>query len=260
MKTVIILLAGLAALQSAKAEEWQKHWSVSGKPELHVSAGDASVVIQPGGNDSIDAVVTTRGWSIGDSGVRIIEHQNGNRVDLDVKLPQTHFSWGGNRSIRVEVRVPHELMADIHTGDGSIKLVDLAGSVRADTGDGSIEADRLDGALDAHTGDGSVHVSGRFDNLQLHTQDGSVDLSVLKGSHVNADWRVQTGDGSVRLRLPQELSANLELHTGDGHISMDLPLSVTSMKSEHGIQGKLNGGGALLLVRTGDGSISVSAI
>jgi DUF4097 and DUF4098 domain-containing protein YvlB len=113
--------------------------------------------------------------------------------------------------------------------------------------------------LDAHSGDGSVHVSGRFDSLQLHTQDGSVDLSVMKGSHVNADWRVQTGDGSVQLRLPQELSANLELHTGDGHISMDLPLTVTGMKSEHSIQGKLNGGGALVLVRTGDGSISVSA-
>jgi DUF4097 and DUF4098 domain-containing protein YvlB len=260
MRTALILLAGIAALQSAKAEEWQKRWNISGKPELHVSAGDAAVVVESGGgNDAIEATVTTRGWSIGESGVRIIEHQNGNRVDLDIKLPQTHFSWNGNRSIRVEVRVPRELVADIRTGDGSIKLRDLAGVIRADTGDGSIEAERLDGNLDAHSGDGSVRVSGRFDNLQLRTQDGSVDLSVLKGSRVNADWRVQTGDGSVRLRLPQELSANLELHTGDGHISMDLPLTVTSMKSEHGIQGKLNSGGALLLVRTGDGSISVSA-
>jgi DUF4097 and DUF4098 domain-containing protein YvlB len=259
MKTTLILLASLAAWQSANAEEWQKHWNVSGKPELHVSAGDASVIVEPGGNDSIDATVTTRGWSIGDSGVRITEHQNGNRVDLDIKLPQTHFSWGGNRSIRVEVHVPRALMAEIHTGDGSIQLHDLAGSIRADTGDGSIDAQQLDGALDAHTGDGSVHVSGRFDNLQLHTQDGSVQLTVMKGSRVNADWRVQTGDGSVQLRLPQELNANLELHTGDGHIHMDLPLTVTSVKSEHGVQGKLNGGGALLLVRTGDGSISISA-
>lgn len=259
MRTGIILLAGLAALHVAKAEEWQKHWNVSGKPELHVSAGDAAVIVEPGGNDAIDATVTTRGWSIGDSGVRITEHQNGNRVELDVRVPQTHFSWGGNRSIRVEVRVPHELMADIHTGDGSIKIRDLAGSVRADTGDGSIEVENLDGSLDAHSGDGRVHVSGRFDNLQLHTQDGSVELNVMKGSHVNADWRVQTGDGSVQVRIPQELSANLELHTGDGHISLDLPLTVTGIKSDHGIQGKLNGGGALFLVRTGDGSISVGA-
>jgi hypothetical protein len=260
MKTALLLITTIASIHLAKAEEWQKHWAVTGKPELHVSAGDASVVVEPGtSNDAIDATVTTRGWSIGASGVRITEHQNGNRIELDIKLPDTHFSWGGNRSIRVEVHVPRELTADIHTGDGSIKISDLTGSIRADTGDGSIQADHLDGALDAHSGDGSVHVSGRFDNLQLHTQDGSVELTVLKGSQVNSDWRVQTGDGSVHVLLPQELSANLELHTGDGHISMDMPLTVTSVKTEHGIQGKLNGGGALLLVRTGDGSISLGA-
>lgn len=259
MKTAVILIASLASMQIVHAEEWQKHWAVTAKPELHVSAGDASVVIEPGSNDAIDATVTTRGWSIGDSGVRITEHQNGNRVELDVKVPETHFSWGGNHSIKVEVRVPHEIMANIHTGDGSIKIHDLAGSIRADTGDGSIEVEHVDGSLDAHTGDGSVHASGRFDNLQLHTQDGSVELTVLKGSQVNSDWRVQTGDGSVRVLLPQELSANLELHTGDGHINMDLPLTVTGVHSEHGVQGKLNGGGALLLVHTGDGSISLGA-
>lgn len=258
MKTAIILAIGLAAFQTAKAEEWHKHWSVSGKPELHVSAGDASVIVQAGGNDAIDATVTTRGWSIGDGGVRITEHQNGNRVEIDIKLPETHFSWG-NKSLRVEVQVPRDLLADIHTGDGSIKLQDLAGEIRADTGDGSIEASHLDGSLDAHTGDGNVHISGRFDNLKLHTQDGSVTLDVLKGSQVNADWRVQTGDGSVSMRLPTNLNANLELHTGDGRIQMNLPLTVTGVQSEHGIQGKLNAGGPLVLVRTGDGSISVGA-
>lgn len=262
MKTAIILIAGLAVLQGfqAKAEEWHKHWTVTDKPELHVSAGDAAVEIFAGSNDSIDATVTTRGWPIGDSGVRITEHQNGNRVDLDVKLPETHlrFDWG-NHSLRVEVRVPHQIMADIHTGDGSIKLRELAGSIRADTGDGSIQATDLDGSLDAHTGDGSVHVSGRFDNLRLHTQDGGVELDVMKGSHVNADWRVQTGDGSVQLRLPKDLNANLELHTGDGRIQLDLPLTVTGLQSEHAVQGKLNSGGPLVLVRTGDGSISVGA-
>jgi DUF4097 and DUF4098 domain-containing protein YvlB len=260
MKTAILLMAALTALQAvqARAADWHKRWSVSGKPELHISAGDAAVEIQPGSNDAIEATLTTRGWSIGDDGVRITEHQNGNRVEVDVKLPETHFSWG-NRSIRLEIQVPRELMADIHTGDGSIKLRDLAGALRADTADGSIEASHVDGSLDAHSGDGSVHVSGRFDNLKLHTQDGSIDLEVFKGSQVNEDWRVQTQDGSVQLRLPKDLNANLELHTGDGRIKLDLPLTVTGVQNEHGVQGKLNGGGALVMVRTGDGSISVGA-
>ena len=258
MKTAIFLLAGWVSLQTAAAAEWHKQWMVGDKPELHLSAGDASVEVEAGDKDSIEATVTSRGWAIGTGGVRITEHQNGSRVDLDIKLPSGHFSWG-NRSLRVEVRVPQKLMADIHTGDGSIKLRELMGSIRADTGDGSIEATDLDGNLDAHTGDGTVHVSGRFDNVKLHTQDGSVELNVLKGSHVNADWRIQTGDGSVHLRLPKQLSANLELTTGDGHIQLDLPLTISGMQSQHSVQGKLNGGGPLVTVRTGDGSITVGA-
>ena len=259
MRTAILLMLAFTSLKPLRADDWQKRWQVSARPELHVSAGEASVVVEPGGNDAIEAMVTTRGWTIGDSGVRVIEHQNGNRVDLDIRVPQNHFTWGVNRNIKVELKVPRELMADVHTGDGSIKLRDLTGSIRADTGDGSIEADDMDGGIDVHSGDGSVHVSGRFDSLQLHTGDGSVELNVKRGSKVNADWRVQTGDGSVQLRLPQDLSANLELHTGDGRINMDVPLTVTGIKNEHSIQGKLNGGGALLQVRTSDGSISISA-
>jgi DUF4097 and DUF4098 domain-containing protein YvlB len=260
LKIQTVIALGLLSISAANADQWNKHWNVSGKPELHVSAGDASVVVESGGNGGIDANLTTQGWNIGDSGVRVTEHQTGNRVDIDVKAPTgTHFNFG-NHSIKLEVRVPRELLADIHTGDGSIRLLDLHGSVRADTGDGSIQADRLDGIFDAHSGDGSVHISGRFDNLRLHTQDGSVGVEVLEGSKLSADWRVETGDGSVSLRLPKTLSANLEMHTGDGHIRLDVPLTVTTGQNEHRIEGKLNGGGPLFMVKTGDGSISVGSL
>lgn len=255
----ILALAILSLLQpSARADQWNKHWSVGPNPELRINAGDAAVTVEATETNAIDATLTTRGWSIGSSGVRVTEHQSGNSVEIDIKVPPMHFNFG-NRSIRLEVRVPRELRANVHTGDGSIRLRGLHGPLRADTGDGSIQGDDLDGALDANTGDGSVHIGGRFDNVQLHTQDGSVELAAEHGSRLQSDWRVQTGDGSVRVKLPSDLSADLELHTGDGHIGVDLPLTVNGTQNEHEVRGKLNGGGPLLTVRTGDGSISVSS-
>ena len=260
MKSIFVLLSCVASafLQpSARADEWNHHWSVGSKPELYVSAGDAAVVVEAGNANGIDATLTTRGWSIGGSGVQVSEHQNGNRVEIYIKVPPTHFSFG-ERSIRLEVRVPRELTGDIHTGDGSIRLDGLHGSIRADTGDGSIQGHDLDGSVDAHSGDGSLHLNGRFDNVQLRTQDGSVELRARPGSRMGSDWRVQTGDGSVQISLPSDLSADLELHTGDGHIRSDVPLTVTDLRSEHDVRGKLNGGGPSLTVRTGDGSITVN--
>ncbi len=257
------VLASAAAVaffaNSALADEWSKHWTVSGKPELHVSTGDASISVEAGDNSVIDAKVTTVGYAMGPGGVRVEEHQTGNKVEIEVKVPNMHWSFG-NHSVRLEVRVPRELIANLHTGDGSITMRGLQGDLRADTGDGSIHGEELDGALDAHTGDGSVHVAGRFDKLQLHTSDGSVEAEVREGSHLTGEWHIQTGDGSVRLRVPKSLSADLDATTGDGSIHVDLPSATSRSKSEHAFESKLNGGGPALLLRTGDGSISITAL
>lgn len=244
---------------SVNADQWNKHWTVGAKPQLRIHAGDAAVIVTGGNGSGIDANLTTRGWKIGGDGIQVIEHQMENFVEIDVKVPPSHF-MSGNQQIRLEVRVPRELSGDIHTGDGSIELRNLTGSLRVDTGDGSIRAEELDGSLDAQSGDGSVHVQGRFDNLRLHTQDGSVELSADSGSHVRSDWHVQTGDGSVRVRVPSDLAADVALHTGDGSIRLEgRALSITGTQGDHDVRGKLNGGGPSLSIRTGDGSISFSS-
>jgi len=259
LASMCAVLGALASLiPAARADEWNKRWSVGAKPELRIFAGDAAVTVEGTERDQIEAVATTRGWKIGPSGVQVNDRQVGNRVEIEIRVPTMHISFGMH-SVRLEVRVPRELTADIHTGDGSITLRELHGPLRVDTGDGSIQAEDLDGSLDAHTGDGSVRVSGRFDAVRLHTQDGSVELEAMRGSRMQSEWRVQTGDGSVRLSLPSDLAADMELRTGDGRIHTNLPITVNGMQSEHELHGKLNGGGQLLSVRTGDGSITVSS-
>jgi DUF4097 and DUF4098 domain-containing protein YvlB len=255
---VAVSILGLAAM-AAQADEWNKQWPVNGTPEVHISAGDASITVEAGSNHSVEANLSTRGWTIGNSGVRVIEHQNGNRIDLEIKEPNTRHSFG-EHSARLTVRVPRDLTGYIHTGDGSVRLTGLHGSVRADTGDGSIQADDLDGMLEARSGDGSVHVRGRFDSLQVHTSDGSVELKALEGSRMKEDWTLQTGDGSVRLTLPRDLAADLNVHTGDGSIRMNMDVIVNGRKDEHEVRGKLNGGGPQLAVRTGDGSVQIDSI
>jgi DUF4097 and DUF4098 domain-containing protein YvlB len=251
--------AVLAAASPLRADEWTKQWQVTAKPELHVEADDASVSIEAGAGGEITAWVKTKGVSIGDSGIRVIEHQSGNRVDLEVREPHQHSSWG-MRSVEVRVRVPEQLAAEVRTGDGSVHLDGLHGAIRVSTGDGSIRAEGLDGNFEAHSGDGSMHVRGRFDVLRVHTQDGSVEVQAAEGSQLRSDWQVETGDGSVRIGLPRSLAADVQLRTGDGSIHTDIPLNGKTTESEHDVRGKLNGGGSLLNVRTGDGSISLNAL
>jgi DUF4097 and DUF4098 domain-containing protein YvlB len=208
--------------------------------------------------------------------VTVTDSQTGDRVDIEVRLPQSHSGFHGHRSVTLALRVPPQADLDVRTGDGSvdakpvsgrlsistgdgsITAEGLQGEVRLHTGDGSIKATGLAGKLEADTGDGHMSVRGRFDVLTLGTGDGGIDAEVEAGSKVEAAWSLQSGDGSITLRLPGDFSADLDAHTGDGHIVLEKPVTVTGTISPSAVRGKLGSGGQTLRIHTGDGSIRLT--
>ena len=241
------------------ADEWTKSFPVSAKADLRVNVSDGGITIRAWDRNEISARVTTKGWQIAPSEVRVTEHQGGDHVEIEVRTPRESFSFGSH-SVHVDLMVPHQLRAELHTGDGGINAQELKGEIYLTTGDGGIEADGMDGTLDAKTGDGHIRASGRWDQLDLRTDDGSVEATARAGSKMTASWRITTGDGHVTLRLPDNFAADLDAHTGDGKVTVDFPVTVMGSVSGSEIRGKLNGGGQTLQVRTGDGSIHLQRL
>jgi hypothetical protein len=66
---------------------------------------------------------------------------------------------------------------------------------------------------------------------------------------------LHTGDGSVKLEVPEGLAADLYLHTGDGQIEVNVPMTTEGRIKGNDVHGKMNGGGKLMTIHTGDGSI-----
>jgi hypothetical protein len=256
MRTLQIL-AVLGVAASLEASEWSKRFEVTGRPDVRVEADDAEVTLHAGVPGVIEAHVVTRGWTLGPDGVRVNARQNGARVEVEVRVPGGVWGWG-RREVRLDLTVPPELHAEIRTGDGSVRAQALKGEFRFTTGDGSIDADGLDGTLEARTGDGRLSARGRFDRLDLHTNDGAIVAAAGPGSKMAGPWRLETGDGSVNLRLPDGFAADVDASSGDGDITVHLPVTSNGYRSgEHVFRGKLNGGGPALKIRTGDGSIDL---
>jgi riboflavin synthase alpha subunit len=67
----------------------------------------------------------------------------------------------------------------------------------------------------------------------------------------------QTGSGGVNVRLPADAAFDLYAHTGSGHVYVDHPITVHGNLGGHEIEGKVKGGGALVDVRTGSGSVRI---
>jgi len=256
--TTLITLICAAAILPAHADDWSKTYNLTGQPDLRVETSDANIHVSTWDQNTIEAKVTTTRYKIGEDGIRIEEHQTGNMVEIEVRYPHhgMNIEWGGERHrVEVEIRMPSEGRVDLRTGDGKIDLANFKGEMQLRSGDGSQEIAGVDGRLNAVTGDGHIHASGRFDLLDLHTGDGHVDARATSGSAIQESWKLESGDGSVTLEVPENFSADVELHTGDGHIDLDLPVTAEGKVRENEIHGKLNGGGNLLRIHTGDGSI-----
>jgi hypothetical protein len=259
--TLAVLGLGLALVASARADEWSKTFQVSGKPELAIQTSDANIHVDTWEQNTIEAHVTTQNWKIGNGGIQIDAHQTGDSVDLEVRFPHELMNFGlPHRRVDIEVHMPREGRVNLLTSDGSIQLSHLKGDMQMQSGDGHLEIDAVEGTLRAHTGDGYIRVAGRFDGLDATTGDGRIDARALSGSTMGTPWKLHTGDGSVALQLPENFAADVNLHTGDGHITLDVPLAVEGKLGTTEIHGKLNGGGNLLSIHTGDGSIRLEKL
>jgi DUF4097 and DUF4098 domain-containing protein YvlB len=275
----MLALSTLAAT-STRADDWSKTYPISARADLRVSTDDGDVTIIGSDQKQIDARVTTEGYKISSSEVRIEESQNGDHVVISVKVPHFNFSFFGSRhkSIKVELHVPRELELEVetsdgnvvaqnvagrvhfNTGDGNVTATGVHGDIRLHTGDGHITGTNFDGTLDASTGDGNLQISGRFDSLTLKTGDGNIEAQAGGGSKVANAWTVRSGDGHITMRVPADLNANVDAHTGDGSITLDIPITVAGSLSHSSVHGKLNAGGGTLSISSGDGSIHLEKL
>jgi putative adhesin len=260
-----LMLCGLVCSWTAlpaRADDWSKTYTLTGKPDLRVDTSDANIHVSTWDQNTIEAKVTTTRYKIGGDGIRVEEHQTGDKVEIDVRFPRYHFGIinAGTHRVDIDIHMPREGRVDLHTSDGKIELGNFKGEMQLRSGDGSEEIDSVDGKLHATTGDGHIRANGRFDELDLKTGDGRVDARAAAGSALTAGWRLESGDGTVTLEVPDNLAADVDLHTGDGHIDLDMPVTTEGKIRENEVRGKLNGGGNLLMIHTGDGSIRLRKI
>jgi len=186
--TATLLFVLLALTPLARADEWSKTYAITGKPELRVETSDANIRVDTWGQNTIEARVTSEHWKIGEGGVRVIERQMGDSVELEVRLPHEHHICiicvnVHSYRVNVEIHMPREGRVNLRTGDGSIRLSNFKGDMQLESSDGSQEIDSVDGTLRTHAGDGHIRAAGRFDSLDASTGDGRIEIRAYGFDH-----------------------------------------------------------------------------
>lgn len=199
-------------------------------------------------------------------------------------------AYKGNVSISYEITVPADTrvksgtgsgstsidgVAEIlkaSSGSGSLELSNVGGPAKASTGSGRIRLDDVGGAVAANTGSGSIYlmqtapgdvkVSTGSGSIELHNIDGALHARAGSGrvrvdGRQNGTWDLDTGSGSIKIDLPDDAAFQLDAESSSGSIVVEHPVTVQGKISKRHLRGEVRGGGDLLKIDSGSGSITV---
>ncbi|MCY4171624.1 MAG: DUF4097 family beta strand repeat-containing protein [Bacteroidetes bacterium] len=140
----------------------------------------------------------------------------------------------------------------LQTSDGDILVKSVTGKMNARTSDGDLAIGKLISAgAQLNTSDGDIIVDAVSGSVSIRSGDGDVVLGIIEPEEVS----VSVNDGDVVLAMPQTISATLDIDGAD--VSMDEFDQFIGTISDTNINGDLNGGGAMIRVRTSDGEVAI---
>ncbi|HEX4229796.1 MAG TPA: DUF4097 family beta strand repeat-containing protein [Bryobacteraceae bacterium] len=277
-----ILFLSLAFGLTAADEEqgsFDKALPVSGKVDLDVKtdSGGISIVPGSGGMVRVHAILKMQhDWfGSGDAMGRIRElernppvEQNGNHIRigyvrdpgllrgismrLEIETPpdtqvQAHADSGG---IRVE-----GLRSSVNckTDSGGIQISDIKADVRAAADSGGIRIEDVTGPVFARVDSGGIVARGIAGAVDAQADSGGVRIAQTTPGPILA----RTDSGGVTVMLAPAAGYDLKVDSDSGNISVP-EMSANAGFSRHHRDGKVRGGGPLVQVQVGSGSVTIN--
>ncbi|HZE26694.1 MAG TPA: hypothetical protein VE083_04865 [Terriglobales bacterium] len=152
----------------------------------------------------------------------------------------------------------------VSTGGGNIELGDISGPVEIETGGGSIRLGWAKGVVRAQTGAGRIELNG-VSSARAETGAGGILAKFISSSGERSDSLLETSAGDIVVYIAPDVAitvrASIDLANGHKILSDFTDIRVTSEGGEwpgpksFTAEGKLNGGGPTLKVRTTTGDI-----
>lgn len=173
---------------------------------------------------------------------------------------------------------------EVKTSGGGIGIGPVKGEIKAETAGGGINIKGAQGAVEAETLGGGISVDGSGGPVVVNTSGGGIDIADAHGyieaktagggieaelaiadPEVDTHCTLETAGGNVTIYLPAELKATIDAELNierrsrrEYEIRSDFPIDIEGGRSRRIIgEGKINGGGDLIKLRTTNGDIEI---
>jgi DUF4097 and DUF4098 domain-containing protein YvlB len=191
---------------------------------------------------------------------KLVAETGGGSIDIESCEQGATIETGGS-----SINVRHcNGRVKASTGGGSVDLSDIGGPAEIETGGGSIRLTSAKGHVHAETGGGSIELLG-VPSARAETGAGGITVKLVNTGGERSDSDLETGAGDITVYIASDVAINVRasVDMGNGHhINSEFPdIHISSEGDKWGpktltADGKLNGGGPMLKVRTSTGDIN----
>ncbi|MGI9591490.1 MAG: DUF4097 family beta strand repeat-containing protein [Myxococcota bacterium] len=270
------LLKGMPWSEKAEGEETLSFKSPQGGVlRIHNSNGSTRIVAED--RDDIEVVAQKTGRAESPeaasdllSEIRVVAHESPERLDLEIEVPRR---WNRRGSANLSIKLPRAMEVWVAAVNGRVDVVGVHGAVHARSTNGSAKICNVIGDVEVGTTNAKVCCSGTCGSLSASSSNGKIEIEGHQGS-VDATTSnglirarleglsepgvtLATSNGRILLELPETVNADVDLRVDNGVIRNDRSLCASSRESGGRVLGRLGKGGALIKLRTSNGSINI---
>jgi hypothetical protein len=176
-------------------------------------------------------------------------------VDVTVNVPRgvRVHAGTGNGEVTVE-GVGAE--ARVSTGNGRMRITNVSGELEASSGNGAVWIDRTTGPVSVSSGNGDITVRSTRGPVTASSGNGDIDVQ-MDELRLDGDMEFTTGNGSVRVTVPEGFNGDLTADTGNGHFVTDFPMTLQGRFREGHVRGTIGNGGRRVRMTSGNGRIEL---
>ena len=142
------------------------------------------------------------------------------------------------------------------SGNGAVTVDGAGGSVVASSGNGDVRVDRAAGPVRVSSGNGRINVSTANGPVEAHTGNGRIDVDMASLTS-DGDMDFTTGNGSITVSAPANLSAAIEANVGYNNFTTDFSVQVPAHWNSRRIEGTIGAAGRRIRFSTGNGTITL---
>lgn len=195
--------------------------------------------------------------SVGRVGGRVKISTQSGQISVRSAAKGAELSSAGG-DIRVE-SVTGDLKAT--TAGGDVRAGAVSGDVRIETAGGDIVVRSASGSVVARTGGGDVTLKKVRGPVTARTSGGTITCEITSTSAAGGD--LTTSGGDVTITLPANYRSDLDVRVSgveteaDAIISQFPELTISRRQGSVSGEGKLNGGGPKLSIRSNSGTVTI---